>query len=219
MTISSSMIGVIAESLLSCPARGCGLFQRRERSHVLRADANVPAPTLEADTYDASSITLVSLGIPQVFTPRAAAKISEPIIRPVAVNVVNILRIGARHPFVGDAVRMDVPIANGTVQIPISLDGGKRSLPGVPGIPDARTVQGCALAILPHRSWPFAPRQRTSFRFIVQQLAQRFLVGQFSWSHGAVPSRWGQGRALLAQCFRLAIYRRFTLCSQAVWAR
>lgn len=172
------------------------------QGYAAMSEACPPTPVFGVPGYAAGTagVPAVFLSVPHIRPLVAIAQIHDAIIRWVAVNVVNHLK-GPPSIVHGPSNPVSV---GGIAQHP-SLPVSKSSGSGKGFFPSVFGIETVPSAITPeHAARTSKPKESTSLWLIAKKLTKRFRGRYFSDSHCAVPSREGQGRAVLQAPFRPA---------------
>lgn len=111
-----------------------------------------------------------ALAVDHVLPPVARSKVFNPVVIADAINVVDLVRLGAVNKFINDAVGSILNAVNYPAHIPFGRSRGERLFPANPVV-DMRLV---------------FPKQLPGFGVVIKQLLEPLLGGEFSGFHGAI---------------------------------
>lgn len=128
-------------------------------------------------------ILAVSAGVLRIGHYSGIAEIMKAIVQAIPIDVINHIRIGAKHHLPYDAMHFDRAV---------NLHDKPLAIVNITGrLPAPTLISGSVSGGV---AWSQAPCQHPRFGVIFKQLAQFFSGRQWFCGHDAVLSRCGQGR-------------------------
>lgn len=199
-----SVIGMKIKLIFSAFPSNYGFIKSRKMTNVFFRYRY--SPTLEITTprysHNARFVCRRQRQVTAVSNTRNASKVQPAIIRPIPIDMVDLIRVGSCHHFPDDAV--------GSISAPINPS----DLIAI----SAKAVESRLARILRVPAFAFAgPPEKTScLRVISETLVEIFGVWQGQDSHCEASFRGGQGRALFPQRSRPALHGKNPLPPQLV---
>jgi len=147
---------------------------------------------------------------------RRLTQVGPSVIRPVAIDVIDKFRPAPFLNGKGYAMSQKNIGSEWPHEVARCIPSPERHLPSAPTIPlTAPNFSGFVPRRVEVAHRPSKPSQASAYGVVCNAIAEISNIGQRLCSHIAVLSRCGQGRAVLAHCFRPAFSSRITICSQA----
>lgn len=212
-TALSAMVRVVSKFRFRSSPRVFSFLQINERAkpYGLAVPANTGDPTLcpsiPLNAVNARYVSLLQPQVPVAGSVIDLSQISNPVVVPFAIYVVNDFRPSTMRDSPSYTVGSERAPAEGSKQVSVLAAGRESGLVSTPGVP--LLASHCGAFSGRRRKIGFgslAPEQFAGLGPVFDAIAQIGNVGQRMLSHVVSPYVRGQGRALLTQRFRPAFH-------------
>ena len=179
------------QSLLCFGARPtCFAVSPEDPDVSARDQCNPPASlSVKIDADPTAGVVAIQLAVPLVRPLGRRAQIAPSIVGAIAVQVINLFGIPARHPQACDAVGLDGLAPYRAGQVAFAVDVAQSRLAGVLGIPASAHAIGANNTGGKSLRRSRLPREHASKGVVVEQLPDEFLSDNDLLSHDGLHER------------------------------